>query len=347
MTLNRTNHRIRPKFPDGTDRKAIYEFYRKNADSLIAMHYAVGLDHRLYDFTYNEIMDVKVDRIIEEVPEGSLGVVGVCAIGSDGKAFAVGIGYRSYNFEHISYIASGQNHTVGLCSDGTVVAVCHNSTAHKIKEACNVQRWSNIVQIACGDNHTVGLRADGTVTADGDDDCCRTQNWDDIVSITCGSSHTFGLRADGTVLVSGNKYVFNVNLQDWKNITSIAFGGDYIVGLCADGTVVAKGNNKDGQCNVKDWRDIIALSCAETYTVGLRADGTVMATGGGYKGQCNVKDFHDIVAIKATSKRTIGIRKDGYVMYTDWYMVEKPHLLGIYYSKDIIRTVTTSSIKLF
>ena len=52
-------------------------------------------------------------------------------------------------------IAAGTNHTIGLKSDGTVVAVGWNEYGQ-----CNVSDWRDIVAIAAGCAHTVGLKSD-------------------------------------------------------------------------------------------------------------------------------------------------------------------------------------------
>ena len=57
-------------------------------------------------------------------------------------------------------VAAGNWHTVGLKSDGTVVAVGQNDSGQ-----LNVGDWSNIVQVAADAAHTVGLKSDGTVVA--------------------------------------------------------------------------------------------------------------------------------------------------------------------------------------
>lgn len=55
-------------------------------------------------------------------------------------------------------LSSGWNHTtVGLKSDGTVIAVGANDFGQ-----CDVSGWHGIVAVAAGDSHTIGLRADGT-----------------------------------------------------------------------------------------------------------------------------------------------------------------------------------------
>jgi hypothetical protein len=59
-------------------------------------------------------------------------------------------------------VAAGYYHTVGLKSDGTVVAVGDNTHGQ-----CDVGGWTDIIQIGAGIYHTVGLKSDGTVVAAG------------------------------------------------------------------------------------------------------------------------------------------------------------------------------------
>jgi alpha-tubulin suppressor-like RCC1 family protein len=65
----------------------------------------------------------------------------------------------------ITQVAAGGDHTVGLKSDGTVVAVGRNYLGQ-----CNVGGWMDITQIAAGWDYTVGVKSDGTVVAVGDNE---------------------------------------------------------------------------------------------------------------------------------------------------------------------------------
>ena len=57
-------------------------------------------------------------------------------------------------------VSAGSNHTVGLKSDGAVVAVGWNKYGQ-----CDVADWRDIVAVSAGPYHTVGLKSDGTVVA--------------------------------------------------------------------------------------------------------------------------------------------------------------------------------------
>ena len=235
-------------------------------------------------------------------------------------------------WDEITAIACGGNHTVGLRADGTVVAVGKNGSGQ-----CNVEKWRNITAIACGGSHTVGLRADGTVVAVGANEKgqCNVRDWQDVTAIACGDSHTAGLRADGTVVAAGcNEEQCNA-IKGWRDITAIACNGSHTVGLRADGTAAATdypncenwrdvvslvcdgeyGLRKDGTLAPSwgnlgcGWSDIIAVSGYGSHISALRSDGTVICAGGGES-----QKWTDIVSICSSLDKVYGIRKDGTVV---------------------------------
>ena len=55
-------------------------------------------------------------------------------------------------------LSIGENHTVGLRSDGTVTAVGDNYAGQ-----CDVEGWSGVASIAAGESGTVGITEDGRV----------------------------------------------------------------------------------------------------------------------------------------------------------------------------------------
>ena len=213
--------------------------------------------------------------------------------------------------EKYCLIAAGYFHTVGLYSDGTVVAVGDNKYGK-----CDVRNWTDIIAISAGFNHTVGLKSDGTVVAVGDNKYgeCDVRNWTDIVAIKAAACHTIGLKSNGTVVAVGWNGKEQCDVNSWSDIVAISAGKFHTIGLKSDGTVVAVGENNYGQCDVNNWSDIVAISACETFTVGLRSNGTVVAVGRNDKGQCNVSDWLDIVAISANCKCTVGLKSDSTVV---------------------------------
>ena len=81
------------------------------------------------------------------------------------------------DWTNIVAIAAGGGHTVGVKSDGTVVAAGYNRD-----DECDVSGWRDIVVVAAGRYHTVGLKSDGTVVATGDNGAgqCDVSGWTDI-----------------------------------------------------------------------------------------------------------------------------------------------------------------------
>ena len=197
-------------------------------------------------------------------------------------------------------VSAGSVHTVGLKSNGAVVAV-----GNKEYGRCDVSNWTDIVAVSAGDTHTVGLKSDGTVVAVGkkEDGQCDVSDWTDIVAVSAGDYYTVGLKSDGTVVAVGDNKYGQCDVSDWKDIVAVSAGGDHTVGLKSDGTVVAVGNNYHGQCNVSAWTDIVTVSAGTNHTVGLKSDGTVVAVGYNDYSQCDVSDWTNI---KIPAAATIG-----------------------------------------
>ena len=187
-------------------------------------------------------------------------------------------------------ISAGDDHTVGLKSDGTVVAVGSNKY-----HQCDVSQWTDIVAVSAGDCHTVGLKSDGTVVAAdwNEDGRCDVSQWTDIVAVSAGGNHTVGLKSDGTVVAVGSNRYGQCDVSQWRDIVAVNAGW-HTVGLKSDGTVVAVGSNKYGQCDVSQWTDIVAVSAGGLHTVGLKSDGTVVAVGYNGDGRCDVGGWKNI-----------------------------------------------------
>ncbi len=82
-------------------------------------------------------------------------------------------------------IAAGRCHTVGLKSDGTVVAVGRNKEGE-----CNVSGWRDIEAVAVGNVH---------------------------MATNTGNAHTIGLTCDSTAVALGWNKHEQCDVNDWHN----------------------------------------------------------------------------------------------------------------------------------
>lgn len=208
-------------------------------------------------------------------------------------------------------VSAGPYHTVGLKTDGTVVAMGGNNYGQ-----CDVSSWTGIAAVNAGLYHTIGLKTTGTVVAAGYNAFgqCDVDDWTDIVAVSAGLNHTVGLKADGTAVAVGKNEAHQCDVGSWTGLTAVSAGSDHTVGLKSDGTVVAAGSNGDGQCNVEDWTDIVAISAGWSCTVGLKSDGTVVAVGNNGDGQCSVESWRNIVSVSAGLYHVLGLKYDGTVV---------------------------------
>jgi alpha-tubulin suppressor-like RCC1 family protein len=221
------------------------------------------------------------------------------------------------NFQCIPMVAAGSWHTVGLKSDGTVLAVGDNGYGQ-----CNVGGWTDIIQVAAGNGYTVGLTDAGTVVAVGFNDWgqCSVSSWTGLVQVAAGSGHTVGVRANGTVVAVGDNTVGQCNVGSWTDIVQVAAGAGYTAGLKSDGTLVTIGSPvvDHGQCNVGGWTGVAQVAATSAYTVGLKADGSVVAVGYNYYGQCNVGSWTGIVQVAVGDQHTLGLKDNGTVVAVGW-----------------------------
>ena len=316
----------------------------------------------------SSIMQVDWDKIADRK---TISIKPRCFVGinDDGTVSATGINDAGEcdidDWEDIISVEAGGFHTVGLKSDGTVVATVPGNDTYKVS---NVGDWKNIVAIAAGSSLTVGLRDDGTVVATGrnEDGECNVSSWRDIIAIAVGYHRTIGLRIDGTVVATGENKYGECDVSGWTDIVAIYAGERQTIGIKEDGTVVTTGDYSEESCDVSDWTDIIAVApgrTAETnmlnpshnYIIGLRADGTVVATGYGQYGQCDVSDWTDIVALTADFDQTIGLKSDGSIEWIgrefkffdadDWSGIRVPDTIDQFEARKELVAANKNALK--
>lgn len=216
-------------------------------------------------------------------------------------------------------IAAGGSHTIGLKSDGTVVAAGDND-----KGQCNVSEWRNIIAIAAGNSHTIGLKSDGTVvaTGDGSEGECEVSSWRDIIAIAAGLCHTVGLKSNGEVVAVGSNEAEQCNVSEWKNIVAIYAGWFTTVGIKSNGEVIST----DG-ISLK-YNDLKSVSIGRDAMVYSRFSGdvgdclTCICGGYGrsyrakdlmYRGDDNIGDY-DIIQVSNGDDYVVGLMANGTVV---------------------------------
>ena len=193
-----------------------------------------------------------------------------------------------------SPIAAGDNHSLGLKVDGTLLAWGYNNYG-QLGDGTTTNR-SQPVTVKVGGTALTGLR-----------------------SIAANGSHSLALKADGTVLAWGlNNYGqigdgTTVNRSQpvtvqaaasvpLRGVVAVAAGNSHSLALKADGTVLAWGLNNygqlgDGTTTNRSWpvlltddngvviSGIIAIAAGQSHSLALKADGTVLAWGYNGNGQ--------------------------------------------------------------
>ena len=199
-------------------------------------------------------------------------------------------------------IAAGGNHSLALCSDGTVVAWGRNSsgqlgddstTQRSVPVAVNTApgsalRGKKVVAISAGGGHSLALCADGTVAAWGynaDGELGDNSNSDRHIPVAVNTASASALQG--------------------QTVVAIAAGGQHSLALCSDGTVAVWGWNGWGQLgnNTVSWRlvpgaantdsgvsaladrTVVAIGAGDSHNLALCSDGTVAAWGADDLGQ--------------------------------------------------------------
>jgi alpha-tubulin suppressor-like RCC1 family protein len=212
--------------------------------------------------------------------------------------------------------SAGGGHTLGLKSDGTIVAWGYNGYG-----ACTVPA-PNAGFVACsaGRDHSLGLKSDGTIVAWGKNDSGQsnppTPNAG-FEAIAGGYAHSLGLKSDGTIVAWGSNTSGQCNVPvPNTGFVAMAAGGSHSLGLKSDGTIVAWGSNSYGQRTVPAPNaNFVAVSAGLDHCLGLKSDGTIVAWGSNFYGQCTLPAPNaGYVAVAAGFFHSLGLKSDGTIV---------------------------------
>jgi alpha-tubulin suppressor-like RCC1 family protein len=240
--------------------------------------------------------------------------------------------------------AAGANHSLALCSDGTLAAWGINNSGELgaptpggnfssmpvLVDQSGVLAGKTVVAVAAGYEHSIALCSDGTIAAWGANSYGQLGNSSTtnssipvlvdqggvlagktVVAVTAGSYHNVALCSDGTLVAWGNYLglgngnppnssvpvlVNQSGVLAGKTVTSMAAGYAHSLALCSDGNLVAWGLNRDGQLGngftsdsmlpvlvnqsgVLGDKTVVSVASGNYHNLALCSDGTVAAWG--------------------------------------------------------------------
>ena len=150
-------------------------------------------------------------------------------------------------------IEAGQNHKVGLKTNGKVVIWGSDDLYNQSMVPAGL---NDPIAISATNNanHTLALKSNGTIVAWGwntFDQCKIPVGLSNVVAISAGQRHSLALRGDGTVVAWGDNNKGQCDVPEGLNdVVAIAAGGEHSLALRSNGAIVAWGNNDYGQCDV-------------------------------------------------------------------------------------------------
>ena len=226
-------------------------------------------------------------------------------------------------------LATGQNHSLGLKSDGTVAAWAGWNGYGQLTVPPGLNQ---VVEVAAGgdfwaddSSHSLALKADGMVVGWGYDDEDGTHvppaGLAGVVEISAGRSHDMALKSDGTVVAWGSNQYGQCDVPPGlQGVVAVSAGGFFSLALKSDGTVVSwgaifNGWEWEGVSVPAGLRDVVAISAGRFHSLALRVDGSVVAWGYNGNGQIDVPaNLSGVVSIKAGGFHSLALKSDGSVV---------------------------------
>ncbi len=212
-------------------------------------------------------------------------------------------------------LAAGDNHSLGLKNDGTVVTWGDNEYG----ETMVPTGLGNVVLVVAGQYHSLALKSDGTVVAWGANIVGQSAvpaGLNNVIALA-GCFQTLALKADGTVIGWGSNSFGQATVPTGlSNVAAVAAGSGHSLALKADGTVVAWGWNNVGQTKTPaDLNGVVAIAAGTYHSLALKADGTVVAWGDNSSGQSSVPTgLTNVIAVSAGGSSSLALKADGTVV---------------------------------
>ncbi len=222
---------------------------------------------------------------------GQLGNNSAASQSATPVAVNVANGTSALHGKAVVAIASGLNHCLALCSDGTMASwgnnaegelgngTQSNSNVPVPVGTSGVLLNKSVTTIAAGQYFCLALCSDGALAAWGSNSFGQLGN--------SGS----GLSTTPVAVVQGNGVLLN------KTVTAVTAGGYHCMALCSDGTLAAWGYNSSGQLGIGNQfnasaptavqqasgallnKTVTAIGAGDAHSLALCSDGTLTSWG--------------------------------------------------------------------
>jgi alpha-tubulin suppressor-like RCC1 family protein len=239
----------------------------------------------------------------------------------------------------VTRMATGADHSLLLCSDGTLVSGGRNDAGEmgvgtqtsgansgpRPVDQTGVLAGKTIVAIAAAHSHSLALCADGTLTSWG-------ANGSGALGDSTTTSRWVPVAVDQTGVLAG------------RAVVAIAAGTAHSLALCGDGTLAAWGTNNGGlvvdsvannpvpalvrRDGALAGKTVTAIAAGDTHCLALCSDGTVVAWGTNSYGELGINStaitrvpvvvdrswalaHRTVVAIAAGPSRSFALCADG------------------------------------
>ncbi|MCX6854624.1 MAG: tandem-95 repeat protein, partial [Verrucomicrobia bacterium] len=233
----------------------------------------------------------------------------------DYASWATNYGPATFSLDDLKALAGGQNHTLALKNDGTVLTWGGNDNGQ-----LNVPvGLAGVTQVGAGYRWNLVLLTDGTVTAWGrsDNGQLNVPAGLNAKAIAAGYHHALAVRTDGTVAAWGDNSSGQCNVPaGLTNVIAVSGGSDHSMALKADGTVVVWGTTNDGVQSIPaGLSGVTAIAAGSRHCLALKNDRTVVAWGFTGVGAVTIPSgLSGVTAIAAGVHHSVALKSDGTVV---------------------------------
>ncbi|THF77584.1 X2-like carbohydrate binding domain-containing protein [Cohnella fermenti] len=225
----------------------------------------------------------------------------------------------------VTKIAAGQNNSIALKSDGTILAWGKNINDW----AKPPEGLTGVVDIYAKDTTFLARKSNGTIVAWGSNEVGEAtipSGLTNVISMASAGRHTLVVSSALTGINTGKVYGWGLNGNGQVTVpsavatggvTKVAAGTYYSMALTSLGKIVDWGSNGAGATSIPaDLTNVVDIDAGFYYALALKSDGTVVAWGKEYNDNdiLDVSGLTNVKAISANSTYALALKNDGTVV---------------------------------